>query len=137
MFTKTPKETQKRLDDYTTTTSGLESLKSNRTPSKSGQHQESAAEQQTFSSDETNVHTRVPEPTHLAEQSAKLKDKIEVPGRMSSLGAVGEESMLATQPLLRKTGGRDIYDHRSLENLYINQANSSIEFLGKEIKDVK
>lgn len=78
----------------------------------------------------------MPEPTHLAQQSGKLKDKIEVPDCMSSLGAAGEESLLDTQ-LLRKTGSRDIYDHPSLENLYTNQGNSSIEFLGKEIKDVK
>lgn len=46
-------------------------------------------------------------------------------------------SLLASKPLLRKTGGRDIYSQQSLQYLYTNDKhiNISTEYLGEYVKE--
>ncbi|RLN22856.1 hypothetical protein C2845_PM07G09820 [Panicum miliaceum] len=66
------------------------------------------------------------EHTYIPEQLGNLK------GNMEGLAAsIGDRSLLASIPLLRKTGGRDIYAQHSLEDLYTNEkhTNHSTEYL--------
>lgn len=59
-------------------------------------------------------------------------------GCMKDVGSKREKSLFASHPLLCRTGGCDIYDHHSLLYLYSNgnQVNNSIEYLGKQVKEV-
>jgi hypothetical protein len=84
-----------------------------------------AAKQTINSFEQSKVHTGMPEPTTI-------------PGNIEDLSSTGDKSLLASKPLLRKTGGRDIYAQHSLQYLYTNDKhiNESIEFFGKQVKEV-
>lgn len=73
----------------------------------------------------------MPIPKHVPEQLGNLQDNTD------GLGSTIENSLLASKPLLRKTGGRDIYAQQSLLYLYTNDkhANQSTEFLGEQLQE--
>lgn len=60
-------------------------------------------------------------------------------GSMEALGSAREKSLLASRPLLRKTGGHDIWAQDSLLYLYTNDTyiNNSTEYLGKIVNEVR
>ncbi|KAG2571399.1 uncharacterized protein LOC120640617 isoform X2 [Panicum virgatum] len=73
---------------------------------------------------QSKVHTEMPESTPVAQSIENLQPS------MKDCGSTGDRSMLASKTLLRKTGGRDIYAHHSLQYLYTNDKhiNESIEY---------
>ena len=81
---------------------------------------------------QSKVHTEMPESTPVAQNIENLQPS------MKDRGSTGDRSMLASKPLLRKTGGRDIYAQHSLQYLYTNDKhiNESIEYFGKQVKKV-
>ncbi|XP_039772441.1 uncharacterized protein LOC120640617 isoform X1 [Panicum virgatum] len=81
---------------------------------------------------QSKVHTEMPESTPVAQSIENLQPS------MKDCGSTGDRSMLASKTLLRKTGGRDIYAHHSLQYLYTNDKhiNESIEYFGKQVKKV-
>jgi len=91
-----------------------------------------AAKHRINSFQQSKVHTEMPESTPVARNIVNLQ------ASMEDRGSTGDRSMLASKPLLRKTGGRDIYAQHSLQYLYTNDKhiNESIEYFGKQVKKV-
>ena len=91
-----------------------------------------AAKHRINSFQQSKVHAEMPESTPVARNIENLQ------ASMEDRGSTGDRSMLASKPLLRKTGGRDIYAQHSLQYLYTNDKhiNESIEYFGKQVKKV-
>jgi len=91
-----------------------------------------AAKHRINSFQQSKVHAEMPESTPVARNIENLQ------ASMEDRGSTGDRSMLASKPLLRKTGGHDIYAQHSLQYLYTNDKhiNESIEYFGKQVKKV-
>jgi hypothetical protein len=126
MFAASPDETHHSFDEYTTPVkdSFKSNISQNHVPA-----QQTAAKNPTLSHTSKNVQPDIPECSKMSETFNKLA------ASMEGIASNGGKSMLASKPLLRKTGGRDIYDRSAAHYLFTSDKDKtdSTEYLGKDL----
>jgi hypothetical protein len=125
LFAASPDETHHGFDEYTTPVK--DSFKSN--ISQKHVPAQPATIKNPLSHTSKNVQSDIPECSIMLETFNKLETSID------GMASTGGKSMLASKPLLRKTGGRDIYDRSAAHYLFTSDKDKSdsTEYLGKDV----